>query len=389
MKPVKKILNVEYDLSSADFIEQKMDEISTHHQERSNDFIVKVTTYCVPDHAFVVSTTEESASFMGAPGKMLANRPVKDDTMLTMDDDMVKTYEITITKDTDLPDYVTAINVAQAKADKMFEEDDTKIPLIVVIDYRWGNPKTIVSASIFTDTDEDGKPLCTIGYSDSAANVVLGDAEAGAKADEVYKEYGYPQAGALEDSNYYWSFKESENADIGELNWTLKGDAKIENEWLVVNGNNGIAQLDDMGSMHVRKFKTTFMIDTLEDINNCMILSTRSDNNLSRMGISYNTKDKMIVVSTIYDSGDTYYEYHINDIELETGVAYSIIIKFTENTATVTLNETIVAEDIDPSYSNSDVDDKIDYAVIGAYKNSGGYEANQFFGKIKDLSLVS
>jgi len=183
MKNVKKIFNVEYDLSSADFIAQKQDQVSQEYQDRNPNDIVKVTTFCVPDKAIVVSTTQENVDFMGAAGRMLATRPLEEQSFLTMDDDMVKTYEITITANTDLPDYVTAINIAQAKADQMFKDDDSKMPLVTVIDYRWGNVPTTLTSSIFTKTDEDGNAESLIG--DTKDNVVVGDAEEG---DKVIKE---------------------------------------------------------------------------------------------------------------------------------------------------------------------------------------------------------
>jgi len=171
MKRVKKVLNIEYDLDSVDFIAQKQDEISSKFQAKYEDNIIcKVTTFCVPDKAIVVSTTQENVNFMGAASKMLAQRPLQDQSILTLDDEMLKTFEITITAGTDLPDYVTAINVAQAKADKMFEEDDSKIPLVTVIDYRWGNSPATVSASIFGGL---------LNSQDPTSEVVIGDVEEG------------------------------------------------------------------------------------------------------------------------------------------------------------------------------------------------------------------
>jgi len=132
----KKVFNIEYDLTSEEFKTQKQDEVSENLQNKYPAHIVKVTTFCVPDKQLVVSTTQDNVDFMGAASKELAFRPLQDQSFLTMDDDMVRTYEITITINTDLPDYVTALNVAQAKADEMFEDDDSKMPLVTVIDYR-------------------------------------------------------------------------------------------------------------------------------------------------------------------------------------------------------------------------------------------------------------
>ncbi len=178
MKKVKKVFNVEYDLTSEEFKETKQDMISEKCQAKhGDDFICKVTTFCVPDKQIVISTTEDNRNFMGAGDKLLAHRPLAEQSFLNMDDDMVKTYEITITADTDLADYVTAIDVAQAKADEMFEKDDSKLPLVTVIDYRWGNVPMTLTATVFTDVDEDGNRISLIG--DTKDSVAVGDAEAG------------------------------------------------------------------------------------------------------------------------------------------------------------------------------------------------------------------
>jgi len=163
MKKIKKIFNIEYNLTSNEFMVQKQDEVSEHYQSMYPDFICKVTTFCVSDKQLVISTTEENRVFMGSGSKLLAFRPLADQSFLNMDDEMIRTYEITITADTNLPNYATAIDVAQAKADEIFELDDSKLPLVTVIDYRWGNLPTVLSASIFGDIDGNGNTVPLIG----------------------------------------------------------------------------------------------------------------------------------------------------------------------------------------------------------------------------------
>jgi len=217
---IKKVLNVEYDLTSDEFKAQKQDEISEMCQAKHSDMLCKITTFCVPDKQLVVSTTEESRSLMGASDKLLAYRPLAEQSFLNMDDDMVKTFEITITADTDLEDYVTAIDLAQAKADEMFEKDDSKLPLVTVIDYRWGNVPATLTATVFSDVDEDGNPIPLIGSTDSSANVVVGDLENG-------KLYLNNNVICNKDSNYN-PFENgailvsAENHNEAEgVNWTL------------------------------------------------------------------------------------------------------------------------------------------------------------------------
>ena len=186
MKPIKKVFNVEYDLTSEEFKLQKQDEISAKCQTKHKDFICKITTFCTKDKQMVIHTTQENVDFMGASSKLLAFRPLAEQSFLTMDDDMVKTYEIVITADTDLPDYVSALDIAQAKADEMFEADDSKMPLVTVVDYRWGNTPATLSASVFGDTDENGNTIPLINAT-APTNVIGGNKENGKEVLENLK----------------------------------------------------------------------------------------------------------------------------------------------------------------------------------------------------------
>jgi len=203
-KKIKKIFNVEYDLTSEEFKAQKQDEISEKCQAKHGDMICKITTFCAKDKQLVVSTTEKNRAFMGAASKLLAHRPLAEQSFLNMDDDMVKTYEITITADTDLEDYVTAIDIAQSKADEMFEADDSKLPLVTVIDYRWGNVPATLTATVFSDVDADGNIIPLIGNTDSSANVIVGDGQRG----KVVKDLAITKERILEESGSWTAFDE-------------------------------------------------------------------------------------------------------------------------------------------------------------------------------------
>ena len=178
MKQVKKVFNVEYDLTSEEFKAQKQDEVSEKYQNTYKEYIVKVTTFCAKDKQIVIHTTQETSDLMGTGSKELAQRHMKEQSFLTMDDDMTKTYEINVMLDSDLPDYETVLNIAQSKANEMFEKDDSKIPLVTVIDYKWKNPPTTISASLFSEIDEEGNILSLINPQ-AYANVAIADAEAG------------------------------------------------------------------------------------------------------------------------------------------------------------------------------------------------------------------
>jgi len=250
---VKKVFNVEYDLTSEEFKSQKQDDVSEKCQSMHTGMICKITTFCVKDKQLVVSTTEENRAFMGASDKLLAHRPLAEQSFLNMDDDMVKTFEITITADTDLEDYVTAIDLAQAKADEMFEADDSKLPLVTVVDYRWGNVPATLTATVFSDVDADGNPIPLVGGTDSSANVVIGDLENG----NLYLNNNVisNKSADYNPFNNGATLVSSENHDDRDgVNWTLESILNnIKSEWQDWVGGNYFGQFqstyDDMKPM--------------------------------------------------------------------------------------------------------------------------------------------
>jgi len=178
---IKKVFNLEEDLTSDEFIATKQDMISEQCQMAHPDFLCKVYTYCTADKKFVIHTTEENKTSVGAMSRMLAHRTVGEQALMELDNDMVNTWEIIIKADTDLPDYVTALSIAQAKADEMMDADKTKMPIVTVVDYRWGNPKTIIVPTIFGDKDDEGN---WIPPSQPTPIIIMPDPEIG----RVWKE---------------------------------------------------------------------------------------------------------------------------------------------------------------------------------------------------------
>jgi hypothetical protein len=156
---IKKIFNYEEVLTSDEFIAQKQDTVSSEKQSLYPSLIVKVYTYCKEDKKFVIHTTEENRAYIGASDKKLAHRPVSEQSLMTLDNEMTNTYEIIIKANTTIADYITAKDIAQSKADEMFENDKTKMPIVTVIDYRWGNPVSILVPTAMGVIDQDGTTI--------------------------------------------------------------------------------------------------------------------------------------------------------------------------------------------------------------------------------------
>jgi hypothetical protein len=196
---IKKVFNLEEDLTSDEFIATKQDMVSEQCQVKHPNMLCKITTYCVKDKKFVIHTTEENRVSLGAIERLLAHRPMANESLMYLDNEMTNTWEINITANTTLPDYVTALNVAQAKVDDMFQDDKTRLPIVTVVDYRWGNPVTQIVPTIFSEYDEVSKgyipPLQPMPI------MLIGDAEKGrfalstpserilARSKEIFKSF--------------------------------------------------------------------------------------------------------------------------------------------------------------------------------------------------------
>lgn len=290
---IKKVFNVEYDLTSEEFKAQKQDEVSEKCQAKHSDMLCKITTFCVPDKQLVVSTTEESRSLMGAADKLLAHRPLAEQSFLNMDDDMVKTFEITITADTDLEDYVTAIDLAQAKADEMFKADDSKLPLVTVVDYRWGNVPATLTATIFSDVDSDGNPIPLIGSTDSSANMVVFNLD----DNKVYKkpDLNYLGNGKLSDTVRKKIFRLLDKENIIHKG-NIKGFKLLELVEPVTFANENLTRDDLMHIVDFKKLKKIFdnnpdgVIVGFDDVSNETLLEY--DDGVEYFNIKYPSSDR-------------------------------------------------------------------------------------------------
>jgi len=75
---------------------------------------------------------------------------IAEESIMFLDTEM-KLWNVNIMASLDLPDYETSLNIAQSKIDNIFETDKTKIPIIMIIDYRWKHDENIIFPSCLSD----------------------------------------------------------------------------------------------------------------------------------------------------------------------------------------------------------------------------------------------
>jgi hypothetical protein len=159
-KTIKKILNIEYDLNSSEFLSNSMANFTNLAQGKYLGQIVKVYTFSLVDRRLIVSVTPESAKFLGVDSVILANYSIDDYNLIKLDNSMMRTYEIDIIVNSDyFSSYDEAKDFAQYTANQMFEKDDSTIPRVVLIDYFYGNDDAIFFPSIFLAIDTDGNTI--------------------------------------------------------------------------------------------------------------------------------------------------------------------------------------------------------------------------------------
>ena len=78
IKTIKKILNIEYDLNSSEFLSNSMADFTNLAQGKYLGQIVKVYTFLLVDRRLIVSVTPESAKFLGVDSVILANYFIND-----------------------------------------------------------------------------------------------------------------------------------------------------------------------------------------------------------------------------------------------------------------------------------------------------------------------
>ena len=160
IKTIKKILNIEYDLNSSEFLSNSMADFTNLAQGKYLGQIVKVYTFSLVDRRLIVSVTPESAKFLGVDSVILANYSIDDYNLIKLDNSMMRTYEIDIIVNSDyFSSYDEAKDFAQYTANQMFEKDDSTIPRVVLIDYFYGNDDAIFFPSIFLAIDTEGNTI--------------------------------------------------------------------------------------------------------------------------------------------------------------------------------------------------------------------------------------
>jgi len=177
MKNIKKVLVINQDNTLSEYLE-KLPAITDEKQKEFPDYLVKVYSFLTKDKKVVISTTPSNYKFMGVESGVYDIMDIKDLNLFTLDQEMLEIYEIVITKNSLIPTYQDAVNYAQHKADELFKNDGTRIPIVYIIDYKFGNNPVAISASIFGEIDAEGNTVPLLNPS-APVNITGGNTEEG------------------------------------------------------------------------------------------------------------------------------------------------------------------------------------------------------------------
>jgi len=248
MALIKKVLYINEDIPSPDFTEQMQDDVINSYTEKYPDMIVKVYGFFTQDKNLLIFTDNQGAEIIGVP-KMLKSSSINTININSLSDSMIQTYEFIITSDSKLQTYQDAVDIAQAKADYLFKYDNQRIPIINIIDYKFGNSLATVSASVFGNIDVEGNVEPLLGTTPESLNLIGGNSNIGKEKLEAinnnndsYFRFTPSNFNKIDGINYDYSditdrinFVVTSNSDILEDNTLVVSTNLYKQNNIVIN----------------------------------------------------------------------------------------------------------------------------------------------------------
>jgi len=186
MALIKKVLYINEDIPSSDFTEQMQDDVINEYSKKYPNMVLKVYGFFTQDKNLLIFTDNNGSSILGVP-KMLKSSSISSININSLTDSMIQTYEFIITSDSILASYQDALDIAQEKADSLFKNDNQRIPIINIIDYKFGNNLSIVSSSEFGETDDNGNIVPLLGTTPDTVEFSGGNPSQGKEKLEAIK----------------------------------------------------------------------------------------------------------------------------------------------------------------------------------------------------------
>lgn len=154
MKSINTKFHIEYELTSSDFIMDKLESVMDYYEMLSAGQGYKVLVYCASTMEVITCFTPTMQNKVGH-----ANLHLKTELLYEVDvmllGDVLTFYDMTVELQTGELSYDKVLKKAQAVAETILEKRDT-IPLVVVTDYGFDKDPVVLTASIFGGTDEYG-----------------------------------------------------------------------------------------------------------------------------------------------------------------------------------------------------------------------------------------
>jgi len=171
-KDIIRLLNIDEEHTIEEFKSSIMDEVSTKEQNKFPGTVVEVTTYVVKSKKLITHVAKSNLKYLGTDNVIVNEDDFNKESLLNLDDKMINTFKLALVADSTIPTEQNSMDVAQAKADEMFEEDKTRIPLVTVKDYRKMYKDRLVTASILggvvssskDDNETESKADSKVGF---------------------------------------------------------------------------------------------------------------------------------------------------------------------------------------------------------------------------------
>jgi len=115
----------------------------------SEQHAVKGTFYSIPDNTFIDGISDYTKTLLNKDDNVLDIIPAKEMNLNSLDPRFFKVYDILISKNSSIPDYDSAVKVGQKVAEDIISKEPNKIPLINLIDTKFGKPTGRITSKIF------------------------------------------------------------------------------------------------------------------------------------------------------------------------------------------------------------------------------------------------
>jgi len=154
MVSIKHILKINNTDTSAEYLQSGLldEEINTIQNEYPYRLIKLFIIFLIDKKVIVLVAKDKIELLKGTTSSnILTYQNLEDYSILNLNESFLNQFEINITKNGTTASYYEAVIKAKEKVNSFFEANQTKIPIVKLVDYKFGNPVLFILPDKLTD----------------------------------------------------------------------------------------------------------------------------------------------------------------------------------------------------------------------------------------------